>query len=53
MDHLETNQISEKGGAGLGFITIAMKSGNKLKINFNKIDDNYSIFILNSTVNIE
>jgi hypothetical protein len=52
MEHLETNQISEKGGAGLGFITIAMKSGNKLKINFNKIDENYSMFLMNSTVNI-
>ena len=53
MQHLENNQISEKGGAGLGFITIAMKSGNKLKTSFSKIDDNYSIFILNSTVNID
>jgi hypothetical protein len=53
MDHLETNQISEKGGAGLGFITIAMKSGNKLNVNFNKIDENYSMFLLNSKVNIE
>jgi hypothetical protein len=53
MEHLENNQISEKGGAGLGFITIAMKSSNKLKIDFSKIDDNYSMFLLNSTVNIE
>jgi hypothetical protein len=53
MEHLENNQISEKGGAGLGFITIAMKSGNKLKIDFSKIDENYSMFLLNSTVNIE
>jgi hypothetical protein len=53
MEHLENNQISEKGGAGLGFITIAMKSGNKLKVDFSKIDDNYSMFLLNSTVNLE
>jgi hypothetical protein len=53
MEHLENNQISEKGGAGLGFITIAMKSGNKLKVEFSKIDDNYSMFLLNSTVNLE
>lgn len=53
MDHLENNQLSEKGGAGLGFITIAMKSGNKLKVAFEKIDDNYSLFLLNSAVNIE
>jgi hypothetical protein len=53
MDHLENNQLSEKGGAGLGFITIAMKSGNKLKVEFEKIDDHYSLFLLNSAVNIE
>lgn len=53
MEHLENNQISEKGGAGLGFITIAMKSGNKLKVDFSKIDENYSMFLLNSTVNLE
>jgi len=53
MDHLENNQLSEKGGAGLGFITIAMKSGNKLKVAFDKIDDNYSLFLLTSSVNIE
>jgi hypothetical protein len=53
MDHLENNQLSEKGGAGLGFITIAMKSGNKLKVEFEKIDDQYSLFLLNSAVNIE
>ncbi len=53
MEHLENNQISEKGGAGLGFITIAMKSGNKLKVNFSKIDENYSMFLLCSSVNLE
>lgn len=53
MEHLENNQLSEKGGAGLGFITIAMKSGNKLKVEFDKIDDNYSLFLLNSSVNID
>jgi len=53
MEHLENNQLSEKGGAGLGFITIAMKSGNKLKVSFDKIDENYSLFLLNSSVNID
>lgn len=53
MDHLANNEISEKGGAGLGFITIAMKSGNKLKIQFNKINDDYSLFELTSSVNVE
>lgn len=53
MDHLANNEISEKGGAGLGFITIAMKSGNKLKIQFDKINDDYSLFQLTSSVNVE
>lgn len=53
MDHLENNQLSEKGGAGLGFITIAMKSGNKLNASFQQIDNNYSLFLLTSTVSIK
>lgn len=52
MEHLSNNEISEKGGAGLGFITIAMKSGNKLKIVFEKISDDFSLFELTSTVNV-
>lgn len=53
MDHLEKNELSEKGGAGLGFITIAMKSGNKLGYSFHKINDTLSLFTLKSTVNLE
>jgi hypothetical protein len=53
MDHLANNEISEKGGAGLGFITIAMKSGNKLKITFEKINEEYSLFQMVSAVSVE
>ena len=53
MEHLENNQLSEKGGAGLGFITIAMKSGNKLTYEFNKINDETALFMLTSTVSLE
>lgn len=53
MEHLEKNELSEKGGAGLGFITIAMKSGNKLGYSFHKINDKLSLFTLKSTVNLE
>lgn len=52
LEHLENNTISEKGGAGLGFITIGMKSGNKLKYDFQKINDNLSLFTLTSSVNL-
>lgn len=50
MNHLTNNEISDKGGAGLGFITIAMKSGNKLKVVFEKISDEFSLFELTSVV---
>ena len=52
LEHLENNTMSDKGGAGLGFITIGMKSGNKLKVDFKKINDQFSLFTLTSSVNI-
>jgi hypothetical protein len=52
LEHLENNTMSEKGGAGLGFITIGMKSGNKLKVDFKKINDQFSLFTLTSSVNL-
>ena len=53
LEHLENNELSEKGGAGLGFITIAMKSGNKLAVQFNEINEKRSLFLLEITINIE
>lgn len=53
MEHLDKNEISEKGGAGLGFITIAMKSGNKLGFDFSKINDTHSLFLLRSSVSLD
>ena len=52
LEHLENNIISDKGGAGLGFITIGMKSGNKLNVTFDKISDHLSLFTLVSEVNL-
>jgi len=43
--------ISRKGGAGLGFITMAMKSKNKLEFQFNNINDNISCFSVVITLN--
>ncbi len=43
--------LSEKGGAGLGFIDIARKTGNKLQYQFLTIDELHSFFMLISTVN--
>jgi len=52
LEHLENNQLSEKGGAGLGFITIGMKSGNKLVMSFEPINGEFSMFLLTSTVSL-
>ena len=53
LEHLENNELSDKGGAGLGFITIGMKSGNKLKATFEPISDTRSLFLLEVTINAE
>lgn len=42
-----TNQnISDKGGAGVGFIEMARKSGNKIRYDFEHINDEHSVFYL-------
>ena len=40
-----------KGGAGLGLIEMAKKTGNKLDYDFVPLDDEYAYFILSKTVN--
>ncbi len=46
VEKLNTSEFSEKGGAGLGIIDIARKSGNKLGFRFHQINDKYSFFSL-------
>ncbi|MDP3567301.1 SiaB family protein kinase [Sediminibacterium sp.] len=53
LEHLENNELSDKGGAGLGFITIAMKSGNKITPLFETINEKYSLFLLEIKINLE
>lgn len=53
LEHLENNELSDKGGAGLGFITIGMKSGNKLHIEFETINETRSLFLMEATINKE
>lgn len=43
-DVLENQEISEKGGAGLGLIEMARKSGQKLDYFFSDFDDKFSFF---------
>ena len=42
--------LSDKGGAGLGFVDIARKTGNKFDYNFKPIDEKYSFFVLKSKI---
>ncbi|WP_317898745.1 SiaB family protein kinase [Aurantibacillus circumpalustris] len=53
LEHLENNELSEKGGAGLGFITIGMKSGNKLGMQFEQINDDRSMFLMEATISVD
>lgn len=47
---IKDGKISEKGGAGLGLIDMARKSGEKMVYNFDKIDDQLSFFTLQINV---
>lgn len=45
------SRISEKGGAGLGFIDIVKKTGNKIDFHFEKLNDFTSLFIVKTKIN--
>ncbi|MCH8330800.1 MAG: hypothetical protein IH946_05385 [Bacteroidetes bacterium] len=47
---LKHGEISESGGAGLGLIEIARKSGQHIEFNFDEVDENVSYFSLQVTV---
>ncbi|MBN1112669.1 MAG: SiaB family protein kinase [Bacteroidales bacterium] len=48
---IKQGRLSEKGGAGLGFIDIAKKTGNKIDFNFLPIeDDSHHFFILTANI---
>ncbi|MDN5203352.1 SiaB family protein kinase [Fulvivirgaceae bacterium BMA10] len=47
---IKGTEISEKGGAGLGFVDMARKSGNALEYTFEPMSDDFSFFSLKSTV---
>lgn len=46
LERLEKNDLSDKGGAGLGFITIGLKSQPPMKYEFKKINNQHSYFEL-------
>ena len=50
---IKEGRISEKGGAGLGLIDMARKSGNSLEYQFIEINSNYSFFVISSSISRE
>lgn len=42
--------LTDRGGAGLGFVDMARKSGKKLEFNFYPLDESFSFFTLKTTV---
>jgi Family of unknown function (DUF6272) len=50
---IKNTQISEKGGAGLGFVDMARKSGEKLEFSFNNIDADYDFFCMKVNISRE
>lgn len=49
-ERLSTTDFSTKGGAGLGLIEMAKKTGNKLDFDFVPIDDKSLYFVLSKSV---
>lgn len=49
-DIIKNTEISDKGGAGLGFVDMARKSGNPLEFDFLDMDDKNKFFCLKTTI---
>jgi Family of unknown function (DUF6272) len=52
-DIIKNTQISEKGGAGLGFVDMARKSGEKIEFTFNEMDPDYDFFCMKVNISRE
>jgi len=48
---IKEGTLSDKGGAGLGFIDIVKKTGSKLAYQFKQLTNDASFFILTSSIN--
>jgi len=46
-------EISEKGGAGLGLVAMARKSGKKLLFDFKRINEDFAYFYLRTQIDIK
>ncbi len=51
LEKLNSNELSDKGGAGLGIIDIARKSGNRIEYDFEEVNTPYSFFTLAAKIN--
>lgn len=51
MEVLSNGQISDKGGAGLGFITMALKTKNKINYSSEKVSDSLNCLSVEITLN--
>jgi hypothetical protein len=49
-EQMQSGEISDKGGAGLGLIDIIRRTGEKYAYQFQRLDENSHFFILKSTV---
>jgi hypothetical protein len=49
-DIIKNNNLSDKGGAGLGFVDMARKSGQKLEYDFEDMGEGHHFFSLTTTV---
>ncbi|MEP2773447.1 MAG: SiaB family protein kinase [Fulvivirga sp.] len=49
-DIIKNTEISDKGGAGLGFVDMARKSGNPLEFDFLDMDNTHKFFCLKTTI---
>ena len=49
-DIIKNGEISDKGGAGLGFVDMARKSGQRLHFSFHNLTDNIYFFTLKATI---
>ncbi len=52
-DVLTEESFTAKGGAGLGLIEIARKSGNKLYYDFKDFNENYSFFYMHTYIHLD
>jgi len=52
-NQINKEDISMQNGAGLGIITIALKSNNKIRYSFTPVDERLSVFELQVTVPFE